>query len=128
LPDVAVTAEGAPGATTAITLVVDDVEVKDPASLVAVTTERIYVPARASFGTKVLDVAPLIVVHVSVEVTQLCHWYVRVGVGIPEKVTELVRVELTAAVPLGALVDEELGAVGEATVTVLEDPLDKFPA
>jgi hypothetical protein len=53
---------------------------------------------------------------------------VSVGVGTPLKVTELVKVLLNSAVPVGESFVTMLGAVAVAIVTKLLDPAERLPS
>jgi hypothetical protein len=77
---VAVPIVGAPGTVAATEAVEFEFALEDPATFVAVTTQRIVLPTSAATSVYVLDVAPLI------GVVTRCHWYVYVGVGMPDQV------------------------------------------
>jgi len=53
---------------------------------------------------------------------------VSVGLGTPLNVTAFVKVLPNVVVPVGAAVEFEVGAAATATVTVLADTEDRFPA
>jgi hypothetical protein len=94
---VAVPIVGAPGTVAATEAVEFEFALTVDTALVAVTTQRIVLPASALTRVYVLDVAPLIFV-----VTR-CHWYVNVGAGSPVQVPfVVVSVCPTVAVPVTA--------------------------
>jgi hypothetical protein len=105
---------GALAAIAAIDVVTADVPTMLPVPFVAVTTERTNIPASVSVNTYVADVAPEIATHVdnSVVEVHLCQVYVRLGVGVPVKVTAEVKVLPLTKVPVGAAVADTCGATG----------------
>ena len=66
-------------------------------------------------------VAPAMVVQLVDPSSENCQTKLRVGTGLPEKVTALVRVEPTAKVPVGAAVLVATGELDPLRVTVAED-------